>query len=149
MEIHRYVVILATLLLGILPCAAQNETIAGRIVDKADGGALDKATVQLYQLKVSRNKTDTTYVAGALTDEDGFFTFSSVKNGTYLLKASFVGYKEWSRRVSKVRDQELSMGEIEMESDAIMLDGATVVANIPKMVIKDDTTEALPSMART
>jgi len=139
MEIHRYVALLATLLLGILPCAAQNETIAGRIVDKADGGALDKATLQLYELKTSRNRRDTTYVAGTLTDEDGFFTFNSVKNGTYLIKASFVGYKEWSRRVTKVSGQALSLGEIDMESDAILLDGATVVANIPKMVIKDDT----------
>ena len=121
MENHRYVALLATLLLGILPCAAQNETITGRIVDKADGGALEKATVQLYQLKVSRNKTDTTYLAGALSDEDGFFTFSSVNNGTYLLKASFVGYKEWSKRVTKVRNQEFSLGEIEMESDAIIM----------------------------
>ena len=90
MEIHRYVALLATLMLGILPCAAQNETITGRVVDKADGGALDKATMQLYQLSTTRNRKDTTYVAGALTDEDGFFTFPSVKNGTYLLKASFI-----------------------------------------------------------
>ena len=141
MENYRKGALLAllSLLMGFLPGAAQDEMLTGRVIDKESKEALGQTTIQLYKLTTARNRKDTTFVAGALSDENGQFSFASVNAGTYLLKTTFVGYKAWSRQVTKARGQALTLGDIAMESDGIMLDEATVVANIPKMVVKDDT----------
>ncbi len=135
----RPLLFLTAWLLNLLPCMAQNEAITGRVVDKSSDEAMEKATLQLYRLTTNQQKKDTTYVSGTLSDAQGHFIFNDVRAGNYLLKATFMGYKELSRNVTKTRGMQLSLGNISMESDAIVLEGATVTANIPKMVIKDDT----------
>ena len=118
---------------------AQNETLSGRVVEKGSGKVLDHATVQLYKLATSHNKTDTTYVGGTLSDAKGQFYFHSVNTGSYLVKVTFLGYKELTSAVSKVRGRAATLGDLHLEPDALVLDEAVVTANIPKMVVKDDT----------
>jgi hypothetical protein len=63
-------------ILSVLPIAAQRESLYGRVVDKAEGNALEKATLQLYKLTSKRQSQDTTFVSGVFTDGNGRFTFS-------------------------------------------------------------------------
>ena len=140
MENYRNIALsLILFLMGSLTAMAQNETLSGRVVEKGSGKAMDHATVQLYKLNTSRSKTDTTYVGGTLSDAQGHFAFRSVNFGSYLVKVSFLGYKEQTRMVSKVKGRTASLRDIAMEPDALVLDEAVVTANVPKMVVKEDT----------
>ena len=119
-----------------LPIAAQQqETVSGHLVDGENGEALVLATVQLYRL----NGKDTTFVTGVFSNTTGNFSINNVRNGNYLLKATYLGYKELKRNITKVTGRTLTLGTIKMEQNAVELQGATVTANVPKMVIKDDT----------
>ena len=119
-----------------LPIAAQQqETVSGHLVDGENGEALVRATVQLYRL----NGKDTTFVTGVFSNTTGNFSINNVRNGNYLLKATYLGYNELKRNITKVTGRTLTLGTIKMEQNAVELQGATVTANVPKMVIKDDT----------
>jgi hypothetical protein len=131
----RYLTLLSTLLLCVLHISAQQESVSGRIIDKESKEALSKATLQLYKIG---NKKDTTFVGGALSNERGAFSFNNVSTGNYLLKISFLGYIEQKKLLTK-RTQALALGNISMEPNSVLINEAVVTANIPKMVIKDDT----------
>ena len=119
---------------------AQQESVTGRVVDKESRTAMPRTTLQLYRLASGRNgKKDTTFVKGVYTENDGRFNLTQVRAGSYLLKISFLGYKEQHRNLIKVNGQQLALGDILMETNTVELQGAVVTANIPKMVVKDDT----------
>ena len=140
MPSQRSVIILIAFLLGILPMAAQKNVLTGRVIDQQTKEALSKTTLQLYQINTARNgKKDTTFVGGTFSDEQGHFSFQVTKNGSYLLKVSYLGYETLRRDVTKANSQPIALGDLPMVSDAIQIDEAIVTANVPKMVIKDDT----------
>ncbi len=108
-------------------------------MDKVNGTAMESATLQLYHVSFKNNTRDTTYVAGTLSDRQGHFTFHVKNSGTYLLKASYIGYQERWRDIMKISGNSVALGDIYMETSAVQLAEAVVTANIPKMVIRDDT----------
>ena len=132
----RKLLTLLFLSLCVLPISAQqSDRVSGRVVDADNGEALVRATIQLYRV----NKKDTTFVTGVFSDANGNFSINSVSNGSYMLKATYLGYKELRRSLTKVSGRQLALGTVKMEQNAVELQGATVTANVPKMVIKDDT----------
>ena len=141
MSFHcRTLVLSMALMLSLLTVQAQNESLSGSIVDKEQREALENATLQLYKLSNSQNgKQDTTYVNGAYSDQNGRFVFNSLSAGNYLLRISYLGYKVVNRQLTKVNGRALALGQITMERDAVVLDETVVLANVPKMVVKDDT----------
>ncbi len=127
--------LLFILLLSVLTANAQRQTLSGRVVDSDSREALPRTTLQLYRI----NRKDTTFVGGTFSDERGAFLFSGVGQGSYLLKVSYLGYKTLSRSISKPNSQAMPLGDLTLEANAVELQEAVVTANIPKMVIKDDT----------
>jgi hypothetical protein len=111
----------------------------GRVVDGESGEALPRATLQLYKLSTKRERTDTTFFAGALADEAGRFVLSGIGAGTYVLKASFLGYQPLAKRLTKRDGGTLTLGNVAMQAEAVVVSEAVVTANVPKMVVKDDT----------
>lgn len=141
MELKRRIPLLIIMLvLRALSVSAQQESIVGRVIDKETRTAMTRTTLQLYHLGTSRNgKQDTTFVKGVYTDNNGLFEITQVKAGSYLLKITFLGYKEQQRKLTKTNGQKLDLGNILLETDAIQLNEAVVTANVPKMVVRDDT----------
>lgn len=141
MYIQRNIVLLMTLFMGMLSVIAQNtNSVSGRVIDKQSKEAMEKSTLQLYQVTTARNGVkDTTFISGTFSNDLGYFTFNSVKKGNYLLKVSYLGYQELYQSLTKASGVPLSLGDIALEPDAIQIDEAVVTANVPKMVIKDDT----------
>ncbi len=141
MYIQRNIVLLMTLFMGMLSVIAQNtNSVSGRVIDKQSKEAMEKSTLQLYQVTTARNGVkDTTFISGTFSNDLGYFTFNSVKKGNYLLKVSYLGYQELYQSLTKASGVPLSLGDIALEPDAIQIDEAVVMANVPKMVIKDDT----------
>lgn len=78
-----------TMLLLIFAMAsfAQERLISGQITDRDTKDPVEQVTIQLL-------KSDSTYVTGAISDENGLFHVSAPQNGKYLLKITSVGYKQ-------------------------------------------------------
>ena len=135
--IHPYQLLLLLLFIT-LPLSAQDTSLRGNVSDSESGEPLVKATLQLYRLTTSHNYTDTVFTAGTLSDEQGNFVFKDLPIGQYLLRATYLGYEEATRSLRK-GSTALSLGNIALKADAVVLGEAVVTANIPKMVVKDDT----------
>ena len=134
------ITILIAFFLSILTAAAQRDGLSGRVIDKEDNSPMAKSTIQLYRLtQKAAGKLDTIFVSGALSDDNGRFTFNNVSAGQYLVKVTFLGYKHYYRAVNKERGRDLAIGTIAMEPSSVQLDEAVITANLPKMVIRDDT----------
>ena len=132
----RVLALLPLFCLSVLQANAQTDNVSGRVIDKETREALSKATLQLYRIG---NKKDTTFVGGTLSNERGAFSFNNVSAGSYMLKISFLGYQEQRKALTKTTTRPLALGNIAMEPNSVLIDEAVVTANIPKMVIKDDT----------
>jgi len=135
MQKRLLALLLMTLLINVLPLSAQQRKLSGRIIDADSREAMIKATLQLYRI----GRRDTTFVNGTFSDDEGRFSFNGVSNGSYQLRVSYLGYKQLSQSISINNSQTRALGDIALESDAVQLEEAVITANVPKMVIKDDT----------
>lgn len=120
------------LLLMAIASFAQQRLISGQITDRDTKEAIEQVTVQLL-------KSDSTYVAGAISNEHGLFHVTAPANGKYLLKISSVGYKATVKRIQISDNKDLAMGKIVLGAEAIMLKGAVVTAMAQKVTLKEDT----------
>lgn len=111
---------------------AQQHLITGAIIDKGTNDPVEASTVQLL-------RADSTYISGAISDENGLFSLQAPEDGNYLLKITSVGYKPTVRRIMMSQGKDLAMGKININAEAIMLKAATVTAMAKKVVLKEDT----------
>ena len=134
------------LLTATLSTYAQNKIVAvsGRVIEAGTKEPVELAAVQLLSLP------DSAQVAGMTTSTQGYFSLSKQKPGKYLLKVSFIGY------VTKIIPVQLTanvpakkMGNIELATDAVMLQEAVVVAEAPQVTVVEDTLMYNSSAYRT
>ena len=134
------------LLTATLSTYAQNKivTVSGRVIEAGPKEPVELAAVQLLSLP------DSAQVAGMTTSTQGYFSLSKQKPGKYLLKVSFIGY------VTKIIPVQLTanvpakkMGNIELATDAVMLQEAVVVAEAPQVTVVEDTLMYNSSAYRT
>ena len=111
---------------------AQERKISGTLIDRDTKEPVIQVTVQLL-------KMDSTFVTGAVSNENGEFSVQAPENGKYLLKLSSVGYITSIKRIEMSQDHNLAMGQVVMGSDAVMLKGATVTGQAMKVVLREDT----------
>lgn len=111
---------------------AQQHLITGAIIDKGTNDPVEASTVQLL-------RADSTYISGAISNENGLFSLQAPEDGSYLLKITSVGYKPTVRRIIMTQGKDLAMGKININAEAIMLKAATVTAMAKKVVLKEDT----------
>ena len=128
----RKSVLTLLLLLIAIVVQAQQHLITGAIIDKGTHEPVEASTIQLLH-------TDSTYIAGAITNENGLFRLQAPADDNYLLKITSVGYKPTIRRIQLTQGKDLAMGHIYIQSEAIMLKAATVTAMAKKVVLKEDT----------
>lgn len=111
---------------------AQGIKISGTLVDRDTREGVMLATVQML-------KSDSTYVKGVLSDDKGRFTIDAPEAGSYILKFSSVGYVTLTKNVKVGGKGDVALGNIEFGADAIMLKGATVVAQAARVTVNEDT----------
>lgn len=111
---------------------AQN--ITGKVMN-TKGEPLAFANVVLL------NRTDSAFVKGAVSGEDGSFVIDSSCNGG-IIKVTSVGYKT----ICKDCEGE-NIGIIKMEEDSKMLGEVVVKSSLPKTILKNGgmTTQPLPA----
>ncbi|MGL5958638.1 MAG: TonB-dependent receptor [Phocaeicola sp.] len=118
-------------------------TVTGTVLDGDDKTPVGQATVQLLSLP------DSAMVVGNVTNNSGQFSIHAGK-GNYVLKISFVGYHSLIKSIelSDVKPT-LNLGTLVLNTDAIMLGEAIVVAEAPQVTIVEDTTMYNSSAYRT
>lgn len=115
-------------------------TVSGVVADSS-GEPLISASVRLMASK------DSTVVKGVVSDTDGKFTLQNIKQGSYILEASYVGYDPQYKNV-KVSSN-VNLGKISLAESAIMLKETTVVGIKTPITVKEDTIEFNADSYRT
>lgn len=108
---------------------AQEAKVSG-IISNISGDPIPFANVVLYT-------PDQVVVKGTITDDLGRYTITSVSEGVYIIKASFLGYKEYvSEEFMLSGNKELP--EIKLEEITESLDEVTIVSKKPTIVREAD-----------
>lgn len=110
----------------------QERRVEGILQDRDTEEAIPMTTVQLL-------KMDSTYVAGAVTDEHGLFVITAPENGKYLLRISSVGYVTAIKKIEIAQDMNLNMGRVTLGADAVMLKEVQATAQALKVTVVEDT----------
>ena len=124
--------LLYILLSLVIPCM-QAYNVSGKICD-AQGEPLISASVRLLAAK------DSTVVKGVVSDANGRFSFPNIKNGRFIVEASYVGYDNQYKNVT-VQDKNVPVGTITMNENSIMLKETTVIGIKTPITVKEDTVE--------
>ena len=112
---------------------AQKYNITGIVCDGETNERLDRATIQLL-------RPDSSYISGALSNTEGIFSIKPQKEGSYILKVSFIGMNAAFRNVTLSSKQtKAELGVIKMSRNAILLKEAVVTSTVPKVVVVEDT----------
>ena len=130
---------LITALCAALAACAVN--ISGILKD-ANGDPLIAATVKLI------NPTDSSMVAGVITDADGHYTLTGISPGTYLLQADYLGLVPVSSPI-EVDSVNLSVEPIILAEASEMLSEVSVVAVKTPIKVMTDTVEYNAGSYRT
>ena len=90
--------------------------LKGRVKDRQSNEPLIGATVQVIGSNVA-----------AVTDIDGNFQLSGLKDGIYDIEIKYIGYKTAVKRQEKIEDNKATTLDFEMEIDNRQLAGIEVV----------------------
>ena len=126
----RFLLMMAVIFSAALSVHAQR-TITGTIVDQATNEPLIQASVVLL-------KTDSAQAASAVTNINGEFRLTAPRDGSYIVRVTYVGYKTIMKNIT-MSGKPVQMGKLSVEEDAIMLKGAVVVKNVARVQSKGDT----------
>ncbi len=98
-------------------------SISGKIKEKESGKAMPYATIVL------KHESDSTFVSGTISNENGFFTFNKIKEGEYFLEASVIGFIPFRENLFVGSNSAfLDLGTIEMEVQAELMDEVVITA---------------------
>lgn len=120
----------------VFPALAQKRQINGRLTDSTSSEGLPNAAVALMQLPDSSITTST------VSDAKGVFSITSAPVGNYLLVVSYMGYRQFTRKISlKDTTGVVDLGAIAMRRKGLDLDEVEIINVVPPIVIKEDTVE--------
>ncbi|HEV7331520.1 MAG TPA: TonB-dependent receptor [Flavisolibacter sp.] len=127
-------ILVASLLLFISASAQHAGKVSGRIVQNAKPS--DGATVSLLRAK------DSVTVKLSVSNKDGYFMFSDVADGSYLVSVTAVGFeKAFSKRIEVTpHQQNIQLPETVLTPASKDLTGVTVTARRPLIENKIDRT---------
>lgn len=117
------------LLIGILLAVSNlvyaGGRITGRVIDKNQNIAVEYASVTLH------SPSDSSLVTGVVTNSNGSFALENVKDGTYLLRVSFIGYATYfypKQIVISPNHRTVNTGKLLIAPSATTLEATEIVA---------------------
>jgi outer membrane receptor protein involved in Fe transport len=102
---------------------AQNSSInvSGTLKDKVSNEALPFVNIVL------KKSTDSSFVSGTISNDNGFFTISDAKPGDYLLEATCIGYIKYTSPLFIGSNSEfIDLGTILLEENAYQLNEVVI-----------------------
>ena len=131
----RIAILLAFLASSVTVMFAQNLSVKGTVYDFDTADPLFPAAVQIYQI----SGTDSTYIGGASTNEDGEFVINNLKAGNFRARISFVGYDDAVKNFTiRSGTATTDLGKITMRGGQ-MLEEVAISATVAKVQIINDT----------
>jgi hypothetical protein len=126
----------AVLFLILLSSYGQNfVTVKGKIIDEKTKLPLESATVYLT------SKKDSTVIDYTISEKNGNFEIRTRKSNEAVdLKASFLGYQNYKKEISKLAEN-LELGTISLAESGTSLDEVVLKGEAPPIRIKNDTLE--------
>ncbi len=112
--------------------SAQTYSVKGRVKQTGTGATIPNATILLQSLP------DSIQVDGMISDLDGEFEITNIKEGEYLLKVQYLGFENLFRAINVNKDLEL--GTLSLSEQATALDEVTISARRAQGEQKGDTT---------
>ena len=132
----RISTLIAVLIASVSSLMAQNLEIKGTVYDFDSAEPLYPANIQVFSIA----GTDTVYVNGAATEEDGSFRLGGLKAGNYLARATFIGYNDTDKNFTlRSGTTTTDLGKITMRSDGITLQAVAINAVAAKVQMVNDT----------
>ena len=96
----------------------QSGNITGKVID-------DQQRAVPYANVLLLKAADSTFVKGTVSEENGEILFAEISSGTYLIKASFVGFKESYSSPFELKDQ-IRIPDLILQENSEALDAVTV-----------------------
>ncbi len=112
--------------------SAQKGNITGKIVDNNNSSPLPYVSVAI--IKASK---DSTTVNGGITDDNGVFNIKNIAYGKYILKCSFVGYKDFTKDI-EIKSSNTKIETIQMKTSSENLQEVQIVGAKQLMEYKLD-----------
>ena len=135
MKSGRYFFILFLILL-IMPAYAQKGVdITGTVIEEGTNEPIEQATVRLLSVK------DSSMIGGIATSRNGSFMLKNIKNGSYLLHVSFVGFDPLYQPACYGETNPVKLGKLALTDGAIQLGEAVVIGKAPEVTVRNDTME--------
>lgn len=124
-----YLVFFSFLLLPFLSLAQGEFSISGKVLS-ADKKPIAYSDVRAYQA------SDSTFISGGMTDDNGDFDFS-LPNGNYFLTIEYLNFKTDSFQI-KVQGKPVKVGTKILKEDVTQLENVTVTAERSTMEFQID-----------
>lgn len=110
----------------------QNCKLTGELTDNESGEPIPYANAILTSSK------DSTFLQGAITNEQGLFSIENIKAGTYHLKLSFMGYQTVQMNSVLLQRGTRNIGQVSLNRFTENLDAVIVKATKPPISYKVD-----------
>lgn len=134
-KIYSLVVTIFAVTFAMLAQAQSGSSISGKVMDKDSEEPVPLANIRVLQ------RADSAFVTGKASNAEGLFTIP-VRNGSYILHISFIGYNDIYRDVQVTSSRpNVQLGDIILSNDNILLSETVVTAKAPEIVVKGDTLE--------
>ncbi|SHM81591.1 outer membrane beta-barrel family protein [Mucilaginibacter sp. OK098] len=125
---------IAGISLGYAQPSKSSAKITGALLDEK-GKPMDYATVSLL------NAADSSVVKGTLSNDAGTYAFDHINTGTYIIKASVVGYEKTASKPFSVTDGSIvTVPGLKMQQASHALNAVTITASKPLIEHKIDRT---------
>ena len=102
-----------------ISCALHAADITGKVLDATTRQALDFVNVSIAK------QGDSTPISGTVTDGEGVFALTNIKNGKYTVTVSFMGYTTLTKQVEVTKTVDL--GKLYLKEDTQNLQEVEVV----------------------
>ena len=136
MKSGRYFFILFLILLTMPAYAQKGVDITGTVIEEGTNEPIEQATVRLLSVK------DSSMIGGVATSRNGGFVLKNIKNGSYLLHVSFVGFDPLYQPLRITgKNNPVKLGKLALTDGAILLGEAVVIGKAPEVTVRNDTME--------
>ena len=113
----------------------QDLSVKGSVYDFDSAEPLNYAAVQIYRI----SGTDSTYVGGTSTDDDGSFIINNLMPGNYVARTTYVGFDDVDRNFTlRSGSTTADLGKIAMRGNRMLAEVA-VTAVVAKVQMVNDT----------
>jgi len=117
---------------------AQTGSITGKILESTSNSPVEWATISILT-------SDSTFIKGINSDDNGDFTLQNISNGDYILCVGYIGYETHYMTIQKSTEN-YNAGNILLEPSSILLEGVVVTAQ--SVINKSDRKLVTPSKAQ-